>query len=622
MGYSYQPLNEAIQEIRLLNISPGLDHEEIRCGLVHVPCLQQQLPKYVSLSYCWGKSDNSNTILVDGIRFVVTDNLYAALFEFRRQHYQLIWVDAICINQNDVHEKGHQILRMVDIYKYSQKTIAWLGSDGSGNAESAFNCLSKISQCSEDSQKARFKHLRNSMKQRHHLWKSSLGPFFALPYWKRTWIIQELALSPTVVIWWGKHPLTLDVLVPSLKKLCREYSVFRVLDGFAEVDCILKIRNLTEGVRKGTKCSSLSLHKALCLSSLSMTSEPLDKIFGVLGLCRDGRDLVPQPRYEQTLENLLHDMAISNLLHYKHMKGRLDSICVDNPSLPRRPELPSWVTDWTNTWQSLGASRLTYNKYKACGHSISNPKISTDRSTLSVNGYLFDTIHSMSVIECQEVHDHRTEFLKALYGKTEFDIPHNVYGAENNLYNAIWFSILDQCPSTPWSETMELVPCSWALKRLWSKSGKTILSKRSMGTKSRVCAIGSFLVYGRPLSEWAQYCDPDISPPKIKLPQKNILYHGAPATVNDILASFINALALFKLCRRILVTGMGYIGRAHKQACVDDSICLLEGCTVPVILRPCEGGYKLIGEAYVHGIMKGEFWKDQHKGTMQTFHLK
>lgn len=61
---------------------------------------------------------------------------------------------------------------------------------------------------------------------------------------------------------------------------------------------------------------------------------------------------------------------------------------------------------------------------------------------------------------------------------------------------------------------------------------------------------------------------------------------------------------------------------ALKQASVGDSICLLEGCTVPVILRPCGGGYKLIGEAFVHGIMKGEFWKDQHKSSMQVFHLK
>ncbi|KUJ15542.1 uncharacterized protein LY89DRAFT_588051, partial [Mollisia scopiformis] len=129
MGYSYQPLDEATQEIRLLNVLPGPDHEEIRCSLVHAPCLHQQLPKYVSLSYCWGSTDNLKSILVGNHNVSVTDNLWAALHEFRRQGYDLIWVDALCINQEDNCEKGRQILRMGDIYKQSQKTIAWLGSD-------------------------------------------------------------------------------------------------------------------------------------------------------------------------------------------------------------------------------------------------------------------------------------------------------------------------------------------------------------------------------------------------------------------------------------------------------------------------------------------------------------
>ncbi|KAL7896603.1 heterokaryon incompatibility domain-containing protein [Trichoderma sp. TUCIM 5745] len=49
-------------------------------------------------------------------------------------------------------------------------------------------------------------------------------------------------------------------------------------------------------------------------------------------------------------------------------------------------------------------------------------------------------------------------------------------------------------------------------------------------------------------------------------------------------------------------------GLAPKEAEDGDLVCILFGCTVPVILRPIEdlGLYKLIGEAYVHGVMDGE----------------
>ncbi|KAF8862839.1 HET-domain-containing protein [Acephala macrosclerotiorum] len=627
MSYPYRPLDEATQEIRLLNILPGAAFEAIRCNLVHSQCQQRAGNyRYVALSYCWGDPSNSKSIFVDGYCVSVAENLWAALHEFRRRGFDVIWVDALCINQGDNDEKGRQILRMGDIYKYSQKTISWLGPDERGQAESACNCMTKISSQRENDHKAHFKTLRLSRKRRQHNWRASIAPFLASPYWRRTWIIQELSLSNAVWFWWGKHSITLEVLSACIKRLFEEYSAFRDLSGLPEIKCILRIRELTEEVRvSGAKSSKLSLHKALCLSSLSVTSEPLDKIFAVLGLCHDGPDLVPHPNYNQTLDNLLRDLTIATLIHYRNRKGRMDSICVGNPKLERRPELQSWVIDWASTWQSQGANQLVYGQYKACGSSFSKPKLSPDRLTLSIPGYVFDTIQSLSETYCGGSHNHRTSFLNAQQEpeQTEFTIQHNVYGTEAELYNAIWYSILDQSPEKPSSASIESVPAYFSFQRLWSKPGQSILAKRSAKIQSRVCATGRYLIYGRPLAQWAQYQDPSKSPPrKLKLPRKDIVYHGAPATVDDVLASFINSLALFRLYRRIVVTSMGYVGRAHMHSCVGDLVCLLEGGTVPVILRPFEGGYRLVGEAYIHGIMKGEFWNDQHQAEMQVFDLK
>ncbi|KAK8072887.1 HET-domain-containing protein [Apiospora saccharicola] len=61
---------------------------------------------------------------------------------------------------------------------------------------------------------------------------------------------------------------------------------------------------------------------------------------------------------------------------------------------------------------------------------------------------------------------------------------------------------------------------------------------------------------------------------------------------------------------RLMSTSIGYIGWAHERARVHDSIFILKGSTVPVILRPRqEGGYVLVGDAFVTGIMAGEAMK-------------
>jgi hypothetical protein len=58
---------------------------------------------------------------------------------------------------------------------------------------------------------------------------------------------------------------------------------------------------------------------------------------------------------------------------------------------------------------------------------------------------------------------------------------------------------------------------------------------------------------------------------------------------------------------RFMTTKRGYVGWSHIRGRRWDKICILEGCSVPVILRAREdGGYNLVGDAYVDGIMQGE----------------
>ncbi|PVH70545.1 hypothetical protein DL98DRAFT_392756, partial [Cadophora sp. DSE1049] len=58
--------------------------------------------------------------------------------------------------------------------------------------------------------------------------------------------------------------------------------------------------------------------------------------------------------------------------------------------------------------------------------------------------------------------------------------------------------------------------------------------------------------------------------------------------------------------RRLVITQKGYIGLGVTSCVPGDLICVLFGCSTPVLLRRFEEHYTFLGEAYLHGIMNGE----------------
>jgi hypothetical protein len=90
--------------IRLLQLEPGSGDDPIRCSMV-VKSLGRGVI-YNALSYTWGDSNTKQEIFCDGLRLDITQNLHAALRQLREDdRTQLLWVDAVCINQVNTPEK-------------------------------------------------------------------------------------------------------------------------------------------------------------------------------------------------------------------------------------------------------------------------------------------------------------------------------------------------------------------------------------------------------------------------------------------------------------------------------------------------------------------------------------
>lgn len=127
----YASLQGDIREFRLLTLEPSTDrHAPVRCKL-HRASFDDNDVKYTALSYTWGDPLSTTTILVNGATKQVTIDLEAALRHIRQSScVMVLWIDAICINQEDLAEKNHQVEMMKEIYTGAELVIAWLGSAG------------------------------------------------------------------------------------------------------------------------------------------------------------------------------------------------------------------------------------------------------------------------------------------------------------------------------------------------------------------------------------------------------------------------------------------------------------------------------------------------------------
>lgn len=249
----YKPLDSSLNELRLLYIEPleaGLEPVEsiVNCSLRHVslnvyteeaiqhakPAHPQSLtgssfwaeklakysglgldafyaairdmvcePNYgrwewgdfCALSYTWGSPGDTREIIVDGRKLQVGQNLEAFLRHMRADltngKRTGIWIDAICINQQDIDERNTEVKRMGDIYQGASFVIAWLGqeTDDSTKALRLLNTISKYNLGSlEDWNSFKVAFRENAEYFEHGAWRS-LYNFLNRPYWSMSPIL-------------------------------------------------------------------------------------------------------------------------------------------------------------------------------------------------------------------------------------------------------------------------------------------------------------------------------------------------------------------------------------------------------------------------------------------------
>jgi hypothetical protein len=127
----YYPRLLRSDSIRLLGLIPDEDENgPIKCRLYDYPLQKSSegTHLYEALSYAWEESNKPRCISIKGCNLNITVSLYEALIRLRDRHIErIMWIDAICIDQNNEEEQGQQIQYMAEIYSKASHVIVWLG---------------------------------------------------------------------------------------------------------------------------------------------------------------------------------------------------------------------------------------------------------------------------------------------------------------------------------------------------------------------------------------------------------------------------------------------------------------------------------------------------------------
>ncbi|KAI1452516.1 heterokaryon incompatibility protein-domain-containing protein [Annulohypoxylon moriforme] len=194
MSSIYHPLTKGA--IRLLTLHPRQPDGKIRCSFgVYDIQDESSMPSYIALSYVWGAELPTFEIIVNDKITTIRENLY--IFLLHCTHDSLLWIDALCIDQQDNRERSQQVQFMGNIYKRSQMVWTWLGPARDLKLRDSLIDLRDNSSEYFD----RVEGYRRSKRGPYVF--DELDTLSQCDYWSRAWVVQEFLLAKQTLLIYG-----------------------------------------------------------------------------------------------------------------------------------------------------------------------------------------------------------------------------------------------------------------------------------------------------------------------------------------------------------------------------------------------------------------------------------
>ena len=221
--------------IRVLEVEPGHDTDPIRCWLT-LEHLDSPTP-YNALSYAWGVNTRTRLVYINRLPCLVTQSVCKALQHLRKPEESFrIWVDLVCINQDDSIERSSQVRLMSRIYSLADRVIAWLGVP----TLQWKNVFPSIKAYVTGNLPAR--RLRREATSFHELLRC--------PWFARLWIVQEMVAAQECVLSYGTFTCDLSIMFRFIRKCDEESALWLPSDASSSARSNLFSLAITCGMRE------------------------------------------------------------------------------------------------------------------------------------------------------------------------------------------------------------------------------------------------------------------------------------------------------------------------------------------------------------------------------------
>ncbi|KAJ4302570.1 hypothetical protein N0V88_002720 [Collariella sp. IMI 366227] len=686
----YEPLDPSRSEIRLVTVAQTADGR-LDCSLSTYSL--DDNPAYYALSYAWGDLNRTTPITVDGQRFKATDNLVQALCHLSGTTLAnfalycdiitggglnahtlsvihlvatqglpplLLWIDALCIHQDDTTEKNCQMGLMNRIYSQAQTTLVWLGA-ASATSSAAMALVRKMSAdySSHRPNGSRlltwlanpiYETLLEVLSQQDMLW-AICDLFERRPYWSRVWPLQEMILAKRALAICGTDACPLGEATICLGL----WPIFRPLSerppGVSD-----RVWNfVSQLVSHRTVSRPLSTLATLrpttgdnhALNLLGMTrwlqaTDPRDKLYGLSNLT----DLGITVDYALSYPVICRNFAAAQIMQRPNIGLVLEHV---RARVSREAPWPSWVPDWDYMSKlprashgGLGLSqesRVLRADTANRGFLLDSPLVEVSGDTLIAAGVQLDVISEV-------LHPSSDSNDEPFFSAVEF-----FFGA--SLYTILTSLVPDQ-PSKNLYTTG--IPLSLAVLRILVVDHDFTVPlgnvAQPINTTSasfeRLAAVvlcylalphllmdpddPSFPAYlssppspgpRTPLLTAADIFSPDRT---FRCSYAEILRIPAVSRVMEHIErgdiQLFESRTPFTANVRPFRTREGYLGYAGPEVCEGDVICVLGSCAVPVVLRKVAGRWVFVSLCFVLGFMEGRRGEGgEGEGVVERFEI-
>lgn len=386
--YLYPALSNH-RNIRLLYLLPSLaKRNPVLCRLEEVSLNDQ--PKYDAISYVWGNPRSSEKIRLHGAEIPVTENLYHILRTLCAQEQgqtPALWVDALCINQNDLSEKSYQVALSGSIFQAAQEVVLCMGV-GRDTDEEAITII---------------QNLASSISLHDTIYRAPLAEedqlrvtqLFSSQFWARVWTIQEVVLARRGTVLVGPLSFPLSILEEIFGRIYStgsdaSRSPYPPAYRFLINNNLNNVRNSIFTRIEYKAGRPFEFAELLCHFSRHQCVDPRDKIYSLLGLVSFGFFQGFRPDYTKDRFQVFLDVACVNL------SGNGNLNILSHVSAHLNGEMtPSWLPMYENETLPFVSCAKDRWIFKAGGMRRPNiPEIAIDRENahLRVLGVTVDRV--------------------------------------------------------------------------------------------------------------------------------------------------------------------------------------------------------------------------------------